>query len=138
MSEMLLARAALSTLQPVEGGTLGLRVYNQLRDFLMVGGVQPGEKITLRELTSAFGTSLMPVREAVQRLAAEGALEVLPNRAIRVPLMTRGRVEEILKVRLMLEGMAVEEAAARVDDAHIEDLESLNALFAEEMRHRDD
>ena len=64
----------------------------ELRDFLMVGGVQPGEKITLRELTSAFGTSLMPVREAVQRLAAEGALEVLPNRAIRVPLMTRARV----------------------------------------------
>ena len=61
MSEMSLGRAALSTLQPIEGGTLGGRVYNQLRDFLMVGGVQPGEKITLRELTSAFGTSLMPV-----------------------------------------------------------------------------
>ena len=138
MSEMLLGRAALSTLQPVEGGTLGGRVYNQLRDFLMVGGVQPGEKITLRELTSAFGTSLMPVREAVQRLAAEGALEVLPNRAIRVPLMTKGRVQEILKVRLVLEGMAVEEAAARVGDIHIEELESLNALFADEMRRRDD
>ena len=47
--------------------------------------------------------------------------------------MTKGRVQEILKVRLVLEGMAVEEAAARVEDVHIEELESLNALFAEEI-----
>src|SRR3990170_3638999 len=136
MSEMLLGRAALSTLQPVEGGTLGGRVYNQLRDFLMVGGVQPGEKITLRELTSAFGTSLMPVREAVQRLAAEGALEALPNRAIRVPLMTKGRVQEILHIRLTLEGMAVEQAAQRIQPDVIRHLETLNDAFNEEMRTR--
>ena len=104
----------LSGLHAVDSGTLGHRVYTELRDFLMVGGVKPGEKITLRQLTSAFGTSLMPVREAVQRLAAEGALEVLPNRAIRVPIATKAGVREILKVRLMLEGLAVEEAAARI------------------------
>lgn len=86
-ASMNIETADLSGLHAVESGTLGQRVYNELRDFLMVGGVQPGEKITLRQLTSAFGTSLMPVREAVQRLAAEGALEVLPNRAIRVPIM---------------------------------------------------
>src|SRR5262245_16086529 len=111
---MNLQHPALAGLQPIDNGTLGQRVYNELRDYLMVGGVQPGEKVTLRQLTTAFGTSLMPVREAVQRLAAEGALEVLPNRAIRVPLMTKGRVDEILRVRLTLEGMAVEEAAKRI------------------------
>ena len=90
----------LSALHPVDGGTLWQRVYSELRDFLMVGGVPPGEKVTLRQLTTAFGTSLMPVREAVQRLAAEGALEILPNRAIRVPVMTRARVNEIEAVDL--------------------------------------
>jgi len=128
----------LSRLHAVDVGTLGQRVYAELRDFLMVGGVQPGEKITLRQLTGAVGTSLMPVREAVQRLAAEGALEVLPNRAIRVPVMTRARVQEILKVRLMLEGHAVEEAAQRIQPAEIEQLEELNAAFVREMRRRED
>ena len=133
-----LHHSALSRLNPVESGTLGKRVYDELRNFLMVGGVQPGEKITLRQLTSACGTSLMPVREAVQRLAAEGALEVLPNRAIRVPVMTKARVKEILTVRLMLEGMAVEEAAARIQVSVIEQLEELNETFSKEMRRRDD
>lgn len=135
---MNLQSTTLSGLQPVESGTLGARVYGELRHFLMVGGVQPGEKLTLRQLTSAFGTSLMPVREAVQRLAAEGALEVLPNRTIRVPVMTKARVLEILKVRIMLEGMAVEEAAARIQPDAIARLEELNRTFTHEMRRRDD
>jgi len=46
----------LSGLQPIDAGTLGQRVYSELRDFLMVGGVPPGEKVTLRQLTTAFGT----------------------------------------------------------------------------------
>jgi DNA-binding GntR family transcriptional regulator len=128
----------LSGIHPVESGTLGQRVYSELRDFLMVGGVQPGEKVTLRQLTGAFGTSLMPVREAVQRLAAEGALEVLPNRAIRVPVMTRARVNEILRIRLMLEGLAVEEAARRIGPDAIAQLEALNAAMNAEMQTRDE
>ena len=133
---MNLQHPALSGLQPIESGTLGQRVYNELRDYLMVGGVQPGEKVTLRQLEHAFGTSLMPVREAVQRLAAEGALEVLPNRAIRVPLMSKDRVLEILHIRLTLEGMAVEEAARRISPDVIPHLETLNDAFNEEMRTR--
>ena len=135
---MNLENPALSGLHPVDSGTLGQRVYTELRHFLAVGGVKPGEKITLRQLTSAVGTSLMPVREAVQRLAAEGALELLPNRSIRVPVMTKARVQEVLKVRLMLEGMAIDEAAARIQPAAIEQLEALNEAFMEEMRRRDD
>jgi DNA-binding GntR family transcriptional regulator len=128
--------SALSGINPIDNGTLGQRVYSQLRDFLMVGGVQPGEKVTLRQLTSAFGTSLMPVREAVQRLAAEGALEVLPNRAIRVPVMTKARFREILSLRLALEGMAVEQAAERAGAGVIAELEALNGTFSEEMRRK--
>jgi DNA-binding GntR family transcriptional regulator len=128
----------LHGISPVDGGTLGQRVYSQLRDFLMAGGVAPGEKITLRQLTGAFGTSLMPVREAVQRLAAEGALEVLPNRAIRVPVMTKARVNEILGIRLMLEGEAVEEAARRIQPESIKRLEQLNDAMNAEIQTSDE
>lgn len=125
---------ALSGIHPVETNTLGKRVYNELRNFLMVGGVQPGEKLTLRQLTAAFGTSLMPVREAVHRLAAEGALEVLPNRAIRVPKMPRARFDELIQLRIMLEGLAVATAAARITPGEIQRLEETNENFITEMR----
>jgi DNA-binding GntR family transcriptional regulator len=128
----------LNGISPVENGTLGQRVYSQLRDFLMAGGVAPGEKITLRQLTGAFGTSLMPVREAVQRLAAEGALEVLPNRAIRVPVMTKAGVNEILAIRLMLEGQAVEEAAKLIQPDAIRRLDELNDAMNAEIRTQDE
>ena len=125
---------ALSGIHPVETNPLGKRVYNELRNFLMVGGVQPGEKLTLRQLTAAFGTSLMPVREAVHRLAAEGALEVLPNRAIRVPKMPRARFDELIQLRIMLEGLAVASAADKISDEGIERLEAINEGFIAEMR----
>lgn len=133
------ASAPLNALHPLDHGTLSRRVYEQLRNFLMVGGVQPGEKLTLRQLTSVFGTSLMPVREAVQRLAAEGALEALPNRTIRVPIMTRSRFREIRRIRIALEGMAVEEATSRITPEDLAQLEALNTSFTEEvLRKRND
>lgn len=126
-----------SGLQRIETETLGRRVYNELRDFLIVGGLQPGERVTLKTLTEAVGTSPMPVREAVQRLAAEGALELLPNRAIRVPILSKPRVNEILRLRLMLEGLAVAEAAGRIAKAEIGSLEEIHEAFTIEMGNRD-
>lgn len=128
---------ALAGLRTLESETLGQRVHSELRTFLMEGGAQPGQKLTLRQLTLAFGTSPMPVREAVQRLTAEGALEVLPNRSIRVPLMTKARFAEMRKIRIALEGLAVEEATRLIEAPVIECLERLNTAFTEEMQTRD-
>ncbi len=126
----------LSSIAPVDSGTLGARVYRGLRDFLMAGQLQPGQKLTLRELAAALGVSPMPVREAVRRLASEGALETLPNRRIRVPVMTKTRFRELLRIRLALEGLATEEAARRIRSADIDRIESLNEAFTLEMSHR--
>jgi DNA-binding GntR family transcriptional regulator len=120
----------------VSSETLGGRVYRGLRDYLMAGQAQPGQKLTLRDLAYALGTSPMPVREAVRRLAAEGALEALPNRAIRVPVMTRPRFVELRRIRVALEGLAVEEAAARVTPDDLKRLAELNTAFTQEMRRR--
>jgi DNA-binding GntR family transcriptional regulator len=127
---------SLSGIAPVDSGTLGLRVYRGLRDFLMAGQLQPGQKLTLRELAAALGVSPMPVREAVRRLATEGALETLPNRRIRVPVMTKARFRELLRIRLALEGLAAEEAARRIRGIDIDRIESLNAAFTDEMGRR--
>jgi DNA-binding GntR family transcriptional regulator len=131
-----LIRGTLAGIAPVESSTLGERVYRGLRDFLMAGQLQPGQKLTLRELAGALNVSPMPVREAVRRLAAEGALEVLPNRRIRVPVMTKSRFRELLQLRVALEGLAAEAAARRIRSEDIDRFEALNATFAGEMQRR--
>ena len=131
-----LIRGTLAGIAPVESSTLGERVYRGLRDFLMAGQLQPGQKLTLRELAGALNVSPMPVREAVRRLAAEGALEMLPNRRIRVPVMTRTRFGELLQVRVALEGLVAEAAARRIRDEDIDRIEALNASFATELQRR--
>ena len=92
--------------------SLRTQVYDSLRDSLTAGRFVPGQKLTLRFVAKALGVSLMPVREALRRLVAEGAFEMRPNRSVRVPLMTRARIIELRDIRIALEGLAVEKAAA--------------------------
>jgi len=127
---------SLAGISPVESGTLGQRVYAGLRDYLMAGQLQPGQKLTLRELAAALNVSPMPVREAVRRLAAEGALEMLPNRRIRVPVVTKSRFRELLRIRIAIEGLAVEEATRRIRMDDVDRMEALNRVFAAEMQRR--
>jgi DNA-binding GntR family transcriptional regulator len=58
-----------------------------------------------------MGVSIMPVREAVSRLVADGAIEVAPNRALRVPVMRRQQFAELALIRSEIEGFAAERAA---------------------------
>jgi DNA-binding GntR family transcriptional regulator len=127
---------SLAGIAPLETGTLGQRVYNGLRDYLMAGQLQPGQKLTLRELAAALSVSPMPVREAVRRLAAEGALEMLPNRRIRVPVVTKSRFRELLRIRIAVEGLAVEEATRHIRMDDVDRMEELNRQFAAEMQRR--
>jgi DNA-binding GntR family transcriptional regulator len=67
----------------------------------------------------------MPVREAVNRLIAEQALQMLPNRQVIVPRMTRRKYLELTRVRQMLEGMVAGDACDNITDALIARLETI-------------
>lgn len=99
--------------------TLGERVTGELRALLVAGRLAPGEKLSLRRVAEALGVSMMPVREAVSRLAADKALEVLPGRAVRVPVLTLAQFRELTRIRLVVEGFAAEEAAKVITDTQI-------------------
>jgi DNA-binding GntR family transcriptional regulator len=118
---------------PLKRQTLSADVYEQLKELLMTGRMMPGEQISLRGTATALGVSVMPVREAVHRLAAEQALELTPNRALRVPRMTVSQFREITAIRINLEGLATERAAALLDDAGVARIAELNTQFADEM-----
>lgn len=128
--------ADLSTMRKIEHATLSERVYQDLCELIQAGQVRPGQKLTLKGLADALGTSPMPVREAVRQLAAEGALEILPNRAMRVPLMTKDKFRELLKIRLALEGLAAEHAAVHIDAAGLEEVARLHESLSVEMKRK--
>ncbi len=132
-AELKLVPGSLAGMHPVESSTLALRVYREMRDFLMAGQLQPGQGLTLRELAGALGVSPMPVREAVRRLTSEGALETLPNRRVRVLVITEARFRELLDIRIALETLAIEKAVAHISEADIDRMEALNEVFAAEM-----
>jgi DNA-binding GntR family transcriptional regulator len=110
--------------------TLGERVTGELRALLIAGRLAPGEKLSLRRVAEALGVSMMPVREAVSRLAADKALEVLPGRAVRVPVLTLAQFRELTRIRLVVEGFAAEEAAKVITDAQIAAVARHEAAFA--------
>lgn len=97
------------------------RVYARLRRMLMIGEFRPGDSVSIRTLSKRLNTGAMPVREAITRLIAEQALQMLPNRQVIVPRMTQRKFVELCKVRRMLEGMAAE-AASKNADAELLDL----------------
>jgi DNA-binding GntR family transcriptional regulator len=91
--------------------TLGRQVHGRLRELIVAGVLSPGDKVSLRTIAGQLGVSVQPVREAVSRLVADRALEVLPNRAVRVPILSRGQFRELTAIRLAIEGFAAERAA---------------------------
>lgn len=95
-------------------GNLEDAAYEHLRQALIDGRFSPGQTFTIRALAQVFGTSPMPVRDALKRLVAERALDLLPSRSVQVPLMSRARFQEILQIRLSLEPMITARAAARI------------------------
>ena len=103
--------AALNLVEPLDRQTLGERAYAQLADLLISGRLAPGEKLSLRAAADVLGVSIMPVREAVSRLVADRPLEVTPNRAVRVPLMSAAQFRDLTKVRIAIEGHAAAQAA---------------------------
>jgi DNA-binding GntR family transcriptional regulator len=106
-------------------------IYKVLRRALVSGGLVPGQRVSIRTLAEDFGTSLVPVRDALKRLVAEHALLMLPNRTVCVPMMTRERFQELLQARLALETMLTRRAAERITQEKIGLLEEVN----ERMRH---
>jgi DNA-binding GntR family transcriptional regulator len=125
--------AALADLGPLERtSTLGDKVDAHLRELLIGGRLAPGEKLSLRAVALALGVSMMPAREAVSRLVAEHALEVLPNRTVRVPVMTLEHFRELTRVRVVIEGYAAAEAALKADAAAMRDIAAHDAAFRQE------
>lgn len=110
--------------------TLQDQTYQTLHQWLTVGRFVPGERLKIRQMADELGVGIMPVRAALQRLAAEGALVDIPNCGMVVPKLNRAQFDDILQVRILLEGQAAEQGAYRMGEADIAKMASLSAQMA--------
>lgn len=133
-----IAAPAAQKLSPVPRETVQDRVYLELRKALIYGLFNPGQVLTIQELASSLATSTMPVREALSRLISEQALEALPNRSVRVPLVDANRLDDLLRARVVIEGAALELAALRLQKPEIRELKTLIGAYDRAMATRRD
>ncbi len=131
------AASRAPTFAPVERDIMQDKVYFELRQALMRGHFAPGAVLVVRALSDQFGTSHMPVRDALSRLVAEQALEVLPSRSVVVPPLTRERCLDVQETREMLEGRAAALATPKIADGDMSRLLGLDAAMVEAVRDRD-
>lgn len=115
-----------SVAEPEGTSTLRASVYEELRNRLVLGQVAPGAGMSTRRLAQELGVSQMPVRDALSRLAAEGAVEIRSKRKIVVAPMTARRLNEIIDCRLLLEPEAAARALPFFDAARIRQLRALD------------
>ena len=118
------------------GMTLGERVRVILSERLIAGEYSPGSKLSLRKLADTLGVSMTPVREAINRLVADRAVEVTPNRAVRVPTMNVRQFRELTQLRIDIEGMAAFRAAQMRDDSSLPEMRALERSFREQGRNK--
>lgn len=106
------------------------QVASRLRTMLVEGQIAPGAKLNERELSAQLRVSRTPLREAIKLLAAEGLVDLLPNRGAVAVKLTEADVVNTFELLATLEGMSGELAAQRITD---EELAELRALHYEMM-----
>lgn len=115
-----------------KGGDEGLNatVYAELRKRIVTGHISPAHELSTRGLAGELGVSQTPVRDALSRLSAEGAVSIRSKRRVRVPEMTSERFDDLLRCRLLLEPEAAALALPLLKPSDIERLREMDAKLS--------
>ena len=110
-------------------------ILAKLRDFIVEGGLAAGARIPERQLCEMLGISRTPLREALKVLAAEGLIELLPNRGARVRILNEQDINELFDLMAGLEALAGRLACELITDSEIAEIEALHhAMYVAYMR----
>ncbi len=109
----------IKTPGPIGRTALAVEISNHLREMIFEGTLKPGEKVREKLLTEQFGVSRTPLREALKVLAAEGLLELIPNRGAIITRQSPDELDEVFSVLAALEGLAGELAVKSASDGDV-------------------
>ncbi|MCL4370257.1 MAG: GntR family transcriptional regulator [Chloroflexi bacterium] len=115
---------------------LGEKVYEAIRDQIVTCELAPGSPLPVVELARQFGVSLTPVRDALNRLAAEGLVEDVPRKGYFVARLDHEEIVDLLDARRLIELAAVEQGIELAEPDQMDEmrllLEEMAPLFDEE------
>ncbi len=112
--------------QLVHPPSLADLVYENVAKAILRGQIAPGTLFSARQIAAQSRVSLMPVRDALKRLAAEGLVSFSPRRGVYVPQMTSVELREIFALRACLEGYAARSACPRLRESDLKELQHLH------------
>jgi len=115
-----------------QGDTSKKLIYKELRRSIIVGHRQPGERLDLDALTESYGTSVTPVRDALQMLSQEGLVSIKPRSGYFVTHITLKQLRDMLELREILEVASIERAVVRITEEQLEQLEHVHAGYTGE------
>ncbi len=105
-------------------------VHEALRQAILTSTMRPGERLNPNELANQLGVSLMPVRHAIQLLAAEGLVDVRPRSGTFVANVSAREVRETFEIRCALECLAVEKAVTSFSARDLAELQRLQQALS--------
>lgn len=112
-------------------------VFNTLRQAILRGELQPGERLMEIQLAQRLGVSRTPVREAIRKLELEGLVLMIPRRGAEVAEITRQDLEDVLEVRAALEELAVKDACEHITDEQLQNLKKAANEFKRSLEGTD-
>ena len=104
-------------------------VFNTLRDGILKGELEPGERLMEIQLAERLGVSRTPIREAIRKLELEGLVLMIPRKGAEVAKISEKSLRDVLEVRRSLEELAAELACQRMDAEALKDLEDAQKAF---------
>ena len=112
-------------------------VFYTLRQAILKGEMEPGERLMEIQLAKKLGVSRTPIREAIRKLELEGLVIMIPRRGAEVAGITEKALRDVLEVRRSLEELAIELAVARMKEDDIKALEAARIEFREALTTND-
>ena len=104
-------------------------VFHTLRDAILKGELEPGERLMELHLANQLGVSRTPIREAIRMLEQEGLAITVPRRGAQVARMTEKDLEDVLEIRDALDGLAVSAASKHMTGKDFKELETAMQNF---------
>lgn len=105
------------------------QIHTALRSEIILGHRKPGDRLAIDDLKARFGTSVTPVRDALQMLNQEGLITIKPRAGYFITLITLKELRDMLDLREILEVAAVERAATSITDEQLDAIRNVHAGY---------
>lgn len=104
---------------------LSEQIANRLRDLIIQNHLSPGDRVRERKICKELNVSRTPLREALQKLATEGLIDLVPNRGAVITSPTADEIADMLQVLGVLEAFAGERACKTITEEVINEIKAL-------------